>query len=50
METISGADLLKMYIDANKADKTFFKNMDLYKRFLWKLSTAEFLFLYIIIC
>ena len=50
IETISGADLSKMYIDTNKPVKKFFKKMGLYKRSLWKLNSAEFLFLYIFIC
>lgn len=50
IETISGADLSKMYIDANKPVKKFFKKMGLYKRSLWKLNSAEFLLLYIFIC
>lgn len=50
IETISGADLPKMYTDINKPVKKFFKKMGLYKRSLWKLNSAEFLFLYIFTC
>ena len=49
IEIFSGADLLKMHINTNKANNKFLKKVGLNKRFSWKLNSAEFLFLHILI-